>query len=152
MSLIDAFLLDPARINVWVAIRGDGSMGTGTQMDPWNAAFNNTTSYTPTAITRVGTTATVALTAHPFKPGDRVLIAGATGADGLLYNGSFVVATTATSSFTYTLTATPSANASGTFSVRIDPYRFDAVMRSLANAGPVCIYLGPGEFKTLGYY
>ncbi len=94
MSLIDAFLLDPARINVWVAIRGDGSMGTVTQMDPWNAAFNNTTSYTPTAITRVGTTATVALTAHPFKPGNRVLIAGATGADGLLYNGSFVVATT----------------------------------------------------------
>ena len=152
MSLIDAFLLDPARINVLVANRTDGSLGAGTQMDPLNATFNNTASFTPSAISRTTTTATVTLTAHPFKVGDRVLVAGATGADGSLYNGSFTVATIATNTFTYIMVGTPSANAAGTFSVRIDPYRFDAVMRSLASAGPVCIYLGPGEFKTLGYY
>jgi len=30
MSLLDALLLDPARINVWIAYRTDGIKGTGT--------------------------------------------------------------------------------------------------------------------------
>jgi len=30
MSLLDAFLLDPCRINVWIAYRTDGVKGTGT--------------------------------------------------------------------------------------------------------------------------
>ncbi len=34
MSLLDALLLDPVRIDVWVATRADGVAGTGTQTDP----------------------------------------------------------------------------------------------------------------------
>lgn len=38
MSLLDALLLDPYRINVWIAYRTDGVTGTGTQNDPWDAS------------------------------------------------------------------------------------------------------------------
>ena len=37
MSLLDALLLDPSRINVWLALRSDGNKGSGTQSDPYNA-------------------------------------------------------------------------------------------------------------------
>ncbi|MBL9171120.1 MAG: hypothetical protein JNN07_25530 [Verrucomicrobiales bacterium] len=36
MSLIDALLLDPPRINIWFAMRTDGIAGSGTQADPLN--------------------------------------------------------------------------------------------------------------------
>jgi len=38
MPLLDALLLDPARINVWIAYRTDGIKGTGTQNDPWDGS------------------------------------------------------------------------------------------------------------------
>jgi hypothetical protein len=38
MSLLDALLLDPYRINVWIAYRTDGVKGTGTQADPWDGS------------------------------------------------------------------------------------------------------------------
>ena len=38
MSLLDALLLDPYRINVWIAYRTDGVNGTGTQNDPWDGS------------------------------------------------------------------------------------------------------------------
>ena len=36
MSLCDALLLEGTRINVWIALRGDGQKGSGTQVDPYN--------------------------------------------------------------------------------------------------------------------
>jgi hypothetical protein len=38
MSLLDALLLDPLRMNVWVAVRTDGVAGTGTQSDPYDGS------------------------------------------------------------------------------------------------------------------
>ncbi len=38
MSLLDALLLDPYRINVWIAYRTDGVAGSGTQNDPWDGS------------------------------------------------------------------------------------------------------------------
>lgn len=51
MSLLDALLLDPPRIDVYIALRVDSQAGTGTQADPYNgstatlfdALMNNTT-------------------------------------------------------------------------------------------------------------
>jgi len=37
MSLLDAFLLDAHRINIWFAVRTDGNRGTGTPSDPYNS-------------------------------------------------------------------------------------------------------------------
>src|SRR6266540_6341101 len=38
MSLLDALLLYPYRINVWIAYRTDGVAGSGTQNDPWDGS------------------------------------------------------------------------------------------------------------------
>src|SRR2546429_1743426 len=38
MSLLDALLLDPYRINVWIAYRTDGVAGSGTQNDPYDGS------------------------------------------------------------------------------------------------------------------
>lgn len=35
MSLLEALLLDPQRINTWVALRNDEVRGSGTQTDPY---------------------------------------------------------------------------------------------------------------------
>ena len=37
MSLFDALLLDPLRVNVWIAARTDNNPGSGTQNDPYDA-------------------------------------------------------------------------------------------------------------------
>jgi hypothetical protein len=38
VSLLDALLLDPYRINVFIAYRTDSVKGTGTQADPWDGS------------------------------------------------------------------------------------------------------------------
>ena len=38
MSLLDVFLLEPCRVNVWVAARTDGIAGSGTLSDPYNGS------------------------------------------------------------------------------------------------------------------
>ena len=38
MSLIDAFLLDPALFEVWIACRTDGLKGSGTASDPYDGS------------------------------------------------------------------------------------------------------------------
>lgn len=68
-------------------------------------------------ITRSGTTATVSHTGHGMASNDKVLIAGVTGpteADALLYNGVFTITKTGADSYTYTMSDTPSGNATGT--------------------------------------
>jgi hypothetical protein len=38
MALVDALLLDPYRMNVWIAARADGVPGTGTHNDPYDGS------------------------------------------------------------------------------------------------------------------
>ena len=38
MALIDALLLDPYRMDVWIAVRTDGVAGTGTHNDPYDGS------------------------------------------------------------------------------------------------------------------
>jgi hypothetical protein len=121
-------------------------------MDPWNGSYKASSSFSVTGITRSGLTATAASTAHPFKTGDRVVVSGVTGAYANLYNGSFTVTGFAANTFDYTMAASPGGNVTGSFSAQVDPFRFDSIMRSLASSGPVCVHIGPGEFRTLGYY
>jgi len=64
-------------------------------------------------ITRSGTTATVAHTSHGLSTNDWVWIAGCTGADGALYNGTFQITWISANSYSYTMTGTPSGSAAG---------------------------------------
>ena len=84
----------------------------GTQ---WFTMATVTTAATISSITRSGTTATVTTTTnHGLATGNKVTVTGATGPDGNYYNGSFVVTVTGLTTFTYTMTGTPSASAAGT--------------------------------------
>ena len=38
MSLLDAFLLESYRVNVWLAVRTDGIAGSGSMSDPYDAS------------------------------------------------------------------------------------------------------------------
>ncbi len=68
-----------------------------------------------TSITYSGTTATATLSSAPgFVVGQGVLIAGATGTNANLYNGTFAITAVSGDTFRYTMTGTPTANASGT--------------------------------------
>jgi hypothetical protein len=76
-----------------------------------------------TSITFSGATATVTTAAaHGYTTGDFVNIRGAEAPDDTFYNGDFTITVTSTTEFTYTMTGTPAANATGTL---------------IANAGPV---------------
>lgn len=67
------------------------------------------------SITFVGTTATVTALGHGLSTGDSVEITGVkiSGSDSTLYNGTFVVTVVDINTFTYTMSGTPAANATG---------------------------------------
>ncbi len=78
MSLMDAFLLDPAPVEVWIAARTDGIVGSGTEDDPFDGTRSGPPSMAISSITFGGTTATVTTSVnHSFSTGDLVLVEGA---------------------------------------------------------------------------
>jgi len=70
---------------------------------------------TITSITRSGTTATVTLNNHGYRRGEYVQISGATQSQ---YNGTFLITSVATNTFTYTVTGSPATPATTTTSLR----------------------------------
>ena len=151
MSLLDSLLLDPARLDVWIALRTDGVKGSGTEDDPYDGSTRVTPIISVSSITRSGTTATATANSHGFKNGDRVLITGSTGADAWFYNGTFSISNVTTNTFQYTMWSIPAASATGSITCRLDPYLLDAVMISLPASPPVTVRLGPGVFETKGF-
>lgn len=157
-------------MDVYIALRSDGAIGSGTENDPWNGGRANYPVFSVTAVT-VGTitnNASFAVTvttsvAHGFnQSGEIVLIKGIGYPDGELLNGSFWVTpvTSQPTQFTYSVYysplnqyPSPSAGALTISGVTCqkDPFLFDAVMRSLAPTNPVRVHLSPGVFETKGY-
>lgn len=89
--------------------------------NPWTARAGEVAI---TSITFSGTTATVTTSAaHNIlfagNYTERVRITGATGGDATLYNGHFAVTNIDTTHFSYTMTGTPGANATGTLKMSI---------------------------------
>src|SRR5258708_9277291 len=114
MSLLDALLLDPLRMNVWIAVRTDGVAGTGTQNDPYDGstqgkfdALMNAMPVPITSITFSGTTAIVTAINHGFAALSSVLIAGVTNSSS--YNGTFTILNTGftLNTFQYTPNGSP---------------------------------------------
>lgn len=73
-----------------------------------NAAF---TQLTGCSVTRSGTTATLTKTSHGLSTSDKVLIQGFSLQE---FNGVFTITVVDANTFTYTISADPSANPSGT--------------------------------------
>ncbi|HEV2392533.1 MAG TPA: hypothetical protein VG146_09240 [Verrucomicrobiae bacterium] len=158
MSLMDALLLDPFALDVWIAPRTDGVSGTATESDPLDgstqAKFDGAMLALPIAvssITRSSTTATVLAINNGYSNGDLVLIVGATGLDGGLYNGIFSIfnVNIGANTFQYTMSGTPGAAATGVISCRL-AVAAGAVV-PLPVIPPVAVHLGPGTLQTQGF-
>ena len=155
MSLMDSLLLDPFALDVWVAPRTDGVLGSGTEEDPFNASWGSSPNFD--AVRRAlpipalslnydaGThVATVAAAYHGYSVGDYVLIAGASDS---AYNGVFQISSVSPPSyFTYTPTGTP-VGSSTVGNCRL----VGAISVSRAINPPVGVRLGPGQIDTVGY-
>lgn len=162
MRALDAILLEslgpiqppppaaPQSFEVWIALRADGSAGSGTEGDPFDGSVRANLVLNVSGITFSGTEATATATNHGYTNGAIIVIAGATGTDAPLYNGTFPINGVTTNSFKYQMRATPGASAMGTITCTLDPYRFDAVMRGLPDVAGA-IRLGPGIFETKGF-
>lgn len=87
-----------------------------------------------TTLTRSGSTATAAATAHGYKNGDKITIAGANETE---YNGEFVISNVSANAFDYTVTGTPATPATGTITSQ----------RSLGGGGTDKVY-----FFEIGNY
>jgi hypothetical protein len=143
-------------MDVYIANRTDGVLGSGTQNDPFDgstqAKFDALMAALPilvTSITNSGTTATVTAMNHGFTNGNLVLIDGATGANASLYNGNFTISNATGNTFQYTMTGTPTGSATGTISCRLSQSTGPLV--PLGVNPPLAIHLGPGTFQTNGY-
>jgi hypothetical protein len=99
---------------------------------------------TVSSITRSGTTATVTLSAATgLQSLETVVIAGASDA---LYNGTFVVTVLTTTTFTYVMTGTPSASASGTLTAGRN---FSVIWSAPGLAGIDQIYTGVETYESI---
>lgn len=169
MSLVNALLGSSVPMDIYVALRSDGARGSGTEADPYSGGFWNSPLYNVTAIALsnwgLGDNfyiVTLTFAAHSFAVGDMIEVAGFQGADGELLNGRFKVYSVDIPNaklsylvlFSGAFNQLPALSASPSItgaSCRLDPYLFDAVMRSLPQNVPVTVHLGPGVFQTKGY-
>jgi len=117
--------------------------GISTADEPLTVPFNLAADVSVASITFSSTTATVTTaTNHGYSNGNTVNIRGATGADASKYNGDFSISAASGTSFQYTMTSTPAANATGTL---------------IANKGPIVKttyaggIFGAGVFASQNY-
>ena len=154
-----------------VSSRADGVLGSGTESDPWSGGLRATTvvGILPANVTLsalVGTfyTITISGTSHPFLVNDFVLMNGFSLPNGELLNGTFKLTAATATSFSFQVYFEPPNTDLGLTgdlpylsfipgtdapTAQLDPYLFDAVMRSLVAKGvPVTIHLGPGGDRS----
>ena len=111
--------------------------------EPLTVPFTLGTDVAITSITRTGATATVTTTAaHGYSSANFVNIRGATGIDAGFYNGDFTITVTSTTAFTYSMTGTPAANATGTLVANRGP-----VVKTTYGGG----IFGAGVFASVNY-
>ena len=152
MSLLDSLLLDPPRLDLWIAVRTDGVRGSGTESDPFNGSPRQEPAISVSSLTNSsdpsGREATVTTgTNHGYADGDVVTIAGATGAGAQYYNGAFVIYGAATNTFKYWMLVNPGGTATG--AITCARTFFDEIIGNVA--ANTTIHLGLGIFQTKGF-
>src|SRR2546425_378167 len=148
MSLLDSLLvLDPPKLDVWIAVRTDGIKGSGTEADPYNATPTQAVAISVTSLTNAGreATATTAVD-HGYLDGDVVTIGGVTGAGAAQFNGTFPIYGKTNNTFKYYMTATPGGASAGTITSSKVIFQFDELMKNFPTN--TTVRLGPGVFQT----
>ena len=150
VSLIDALLLEPYPLDVWIAVRSDSAKGSGTEPDPWNGSPRYDAAFSVSTVIGSGrqATATTAVN-HGYSNDQVVTIAGVTGTGAQYYSGTFVIYGVTPNSFNYWMAGDPGGSASGSITCARTYYRFDEIIATVpANT---TVHLGPGLFLTRGY-
>ena len=152
MSLLDAILLDPQKLDVWIAVRTDGVQGSGTESDPYNASPRQENPISVQSLSSVVREATVTTNAaHGYADGEVVTIKGVTGTGAAQYNGRFSIYDASGSIFKYAMLSSPGASpASETISCAKVLFQFDELMWP-GFAEYTTVRLGPGLFETRGF-
>lgn len=152
MSLLDALLLDPVRIDVYVALRQDTATGSGTQTDPYHAGLtldSTTADITAFSVSGQDVTATMSPTTS-LSVGDAVQVTGAT--DRLL-NGVFLITSKTSTNIVYRTNEVATVTTGTAKLTKVTGFRFDSIMSDATKVKPnTCVHLGPGTFHTRGYY
>lgn len=152
MSLLEALLLDPPRIDVWATPRTDGIVGSGTQTDPYDTSPRLAAKVTingGSGLTNVGTEATATCgIAHGYNNNDRVVVFGASKPE---FNGIFVIYGATSTAFKYRMDAVPlSGGGTAASAQKVLELRFDTVLQTLVGIN-TCVHLGPGVYPTGGF-
>lgn len=135
-------LVENMRLDRGVAQTRKGALrvasGIATEGRELTIPFDLASDISISSITRSGTTATaITSTPHGYSDGNLINIQGATGLDATLYNGDFAISNASGTTFTYTMTGTPAANATGTL---------------IANRGPIVQGSYSGGVLASGIY
>ena len=113
MSLLDALLLDPQKLDVWIAVRTDRVNGSGTESDPYNASPRQESSIPVSSLTSAVREATVTTNVtHGYANGDVVKITGVTGTGAEQYNGRFSIYAATSTTFKYAMLSSPGVQTS----------------------------------------
>jgi len=157
VSLIDALLLEPSPLDVWIAVRTDGLKGSGTQSDPYDGSTKCYPAVTISSLAKGVTDKTLAAATasnHGFASGDWVTISGVdlggSNPSDVYYTGTFAITVVDAGTFQYRMLFEPTSSSAPGSAITCcrERERFDTVMRSVpAN---MAVHLGPGVFETKG--
>lgn len=104
MPLLDSFLLEVAKTNVWIALRSDDIRGDGSAGNPYNGGLSYGPAFRISLIVQPFSAEAMAETggaAHGFSEGDMVQISGVTGPAAEQWNRVFGVYDVTLTSFKF---------------------------------------------------
>src|SRR2546426_5334996 len=149
MSLTDALLLDAAPFEVWIALRGDGQKGSGTQSDPYDGSVIAGPNITITDLNNAGDAREAVATANnTLLDGDVVTVSEPMSSQDAWY-GSFPIYGRTSTSFKYYMQSIPAAGAAASSVAKKLSFRFDEAMTSAPRN--TTVHIGPGLFQTRGH-
>src|SRR6185295_4388076 len=156
MSLLDSLLLDPQRLDVWIALRTDGVKGSGTESDPCNGSPRQESAVSVSSLTNPDSSkpreaVVTTSTPHGYADSDVVNISGVTGSGGAQFNGRFSIYSTTSTTFKYAMKAVPAGSASGTITCARVTFLIDELLGDVTKvAENTTVHLGPGVIETRG--
>jgi hypothetical protein len=160
---MDALLLEPHPLDVWLAVRTDGVKGSGTQSDPYDGSTRPYPAFVISGLTKfkyqenppIWTAIATTAANHGFTTGDWVTVSGVdvdptTKPNDVYYLGTFAITVTGADSFTYQMLFEPfSSAAPGSAKTCCrEREQFDTLMRAMPEN--TAVHLGPGVFETKG--
>jgi hypothetical protein len=111
----EVFTLTAGQQTYSIGSGGDFDTVRPQSIDAASILINPADVQTLTSITRSGSTATATLAGHGYSSGANITISGAVETD---YNGTFIITVTSSSTFTYTVSGTPTTPATGTITAQ----------------------------------